>query len=492
MKPRSSAISSAPAVTSAEARVCAYDWQVLAGELDRYGCAVLPKLFSPAECHTIAALYPDESHFRSHIHMARHGFGKGEYRYFKYPLPDLLGGLRTALYPHLAVVANSWNEQMNVERRYPERHAEFLRQCHASGQTRPTPLLLQYGPGDFNCLHQDLYGDLAFPLQVAILLSEPGRDFTGGEFVLTEQRPRMQSRAEVVPLRRCGASRLKEIAHSPDLLDRAELRADQDLLEAPLLDALDAAARLLGRADEIDGCQLRQLCGFGTLGEVDRAIGEDRIGTAGLAIDLHAMFEIVPTAEPAGRGPALGFLGGVRDPTGAAPGADEDWRPALAAWPGRQRTAVDRLAVPHAMHDFEVVFEGAEAVIIIVAEQLEIVACRAAADPEDQAVVRHRLKRLHPMGELDRVAQRELQHADPELDPMRHRGERRQYLERVQGGPAAAQRIPDPDTGKPSGFDLAGKIGDAIDQPAVGLHPGADPDHRADAHAWFPPGFRQN
>jgi hypothetical protein len=137
--------------------------------------------------------------------MARHGFGKGEYRYFKYPLPDLLGGLRTALYPHLAVVANSWNEQMNVERRYPERHAEFLRECHASGQTRPTPLLLQYVPGDFNCLHQDLYGDLAFPLQVAILLSEPDRDFTGGEFVITEQRPRMQSRAEVVPLRQGDA-----------------------------------------------------------------------------------------------------------------------------------------------------------------------------------------------------------------------------------------------------------------------------------------------
>src|SRR6202045_2085869 len=137
--------------------------------------------------------------------MARPGFGKGESRYCKYPLPDLLGGLRTPLYPDLAVVANSWNEHMNIERRYPRIHSDFLEQCHAAGQTRPTPLLLQYVPGDFNCLHQDLYGDLAFPIQVAILLSEPGKDFTGGEFVLTEQRPRMQSRVEVVPLRQGDA-----------------------------------------------------------------------------------------------------------------------------------------------------------------------------------------------------------------------------------------------------------------------------------------------
>src|SRR5713226_2921284 len=205
MKPRAIAISSASAVTSAEARVAAYDWQALAGELDSYGCAVLPKLLLPAECRTIAALYPDESHFRSHIHMARHGFGKGEYRYFKYPLPDLLGGLRTALYPRLAGVANEWNGRMGIDERYPGDHASFLKRCHDAGQTRPTPLLLQYVPGDFNCLHQDLYGDFAFPLQVAILLSEPDRDFTGGEFVITEQRPRMQSRAEVVPLRQGDA-----------------------------------------------------------------------------------------------------------------------------------------------------------------------------------------------------------------------------------------------------------------------------------------------
>ncbi|NTJ08462.1 2OG-Fe(II) oxygenase [Rhizobium lusitanum] len=200
-----SAASPASAVASAEARVAAYDWKALAGELDSFGCAVLTKLLAPEECRAIAGLYPDESHFRSHVLMARHGFGKGEYRYFRYPLPDLLGGLRTVLYPHLADVANEWNVRMGIDERYPDEHASFLKQCHAAGQMRPTPLLLQYVPGDFNCLHQDLYGDLAFPIQVAILLSEPGRDFTGGEFALTEQRPRMQSRVEVVPLRQGDA-----------------------------------------------------------------------------------------------------------------------------------------------------------------------------------------------------------------------------------------------------------------------------------------------
>ncbi len=198
-------IPTASAVKSAEARVARYDWQELCEELSGFGCAVIEKLLSAAECQQIADLYPQEGHFRSHIHMARHGFGRGEYRYFKYPLPDLLGGLRTALYPRLASVANDWNGRMGIDQRYPAEHAAFLKQCHDAGQTRPTPLLLQYVPGDFNCLHQDLYGDLAFPLQVAILLSEPGRDFTGGEFVLTEQRPRMQSRAEVVPLRQGDA-----------------------------------------------------------------------------------------------------------------------------------------------------------------------------------------------------------------------------------------------------------------------------------------------
>ena len=157
------------------------------------------------ESGEIATLYSRENYFRSHIQMARHGFGKGEYRYFKYPLPDLIGGLRTVLYPRLAPIANEWNQRMGDNARYPEEHAAFLRLCHDRGQVRPTPLLLQYAPGDFNCLHQDLYGDLAFPIQIAILLSEPGRDFTGGEFVLTEHRPRMQSRVEVVPLRQGDA-----------------------------------------------------------------------------------------------------------------------------------------------------------------------------------------------------------------------------------------------------------------------------------------------
>jgi len=190
---------------SAGGKVGAYDWDALATDLNSFGCAVLPKLLTAEECKALAGLYTDETHFRSHIIMARHGFGKGEYRYFKYPLPDPLTGLRTALYPWLAAVANGWNERMGLDERFPRDHATFLQRCHDAGQTRPTPLLLQYVPGDFNCLHQDLYGDIAFPIQVAILLSEPGRDFTGGEFALTEQRPRMQSRVEVVPLRQGDA-----------------------------------------------------------------------------------------------------------------------------------------------------------------------------------------------------------------------------------------------------------------------------------------------
>jgi hypothetical protein len=193
-------------VKSAEARVAAHDWGNLASELDRFGAALLPKLLTPDECRTIAALYPREEHFRSHILMARHGFGKGEYRYFRYPLPDLVGDLRTALYSRLAPIADAWNERLGTGLRYPKTHSQFLEQCHSAGQLRPTPLLLQYVEGDYNCLHQDLYGEHVFPLQVVILLSEPGEDFTGGEFVLTEQRPRMQSRAEVVPLRRGDAA----------------------------------------------------------------------------------------------------------------------------------------------------------------------------------------------------------------------------------------------------------------------------------------------
>jgi uncharacterized protein len=186
-------------------RVKALDWKRIEGDLASQGSAMLEGLLSPGECRAIASLYPQDDTFRSRIVMGRHGFGRGEYKYFAYPLPDLIEGFRTALYPRLAPVANHWNELMKIDVRYPARHADFLDLCHDAGQTRPTPLLLQYDAGDYNCLHQDLYGDLAFPLQVAILLSEPGRDHTGGEFVLTEQRPRMQSRPEVVPLRQGDA-----------------------------------------------------------------------------------------------------------------------------------------------------------------------------------------------------------------------------------------------------------------------------------------------
>jgi hypothetical protein len=205
---------SAAEAASIEYRVASYDWNAVASELSGFGCAVLQKLLTPDECEDLAALYPHEAHFRSHVIMARHGFGKGEYRYFKYPLPDLIADLRTALYAPVAAIANAWNERMAIATRYPERHANYLKLCHQAGQTRPTPLLLQYGAGDFNCLHQDLYGELAFPLQATVLLSAPGRDFSGGEFVLTEQRPRMQSRVEVVPLAQ-GDAVLFAVHHRP-------------------------------------------------------------------------------------------------------------------------------------------------------------------------------------------------------------------------------------------------------------------------------------
>jgi hypothetical protein len=182
------------------ARVDAIDWTQTTSDLDAQGRAVLSGLLSADECRALAALYPDDGHFRSRVVMARHGFGRGEYKYFAYPLFGLIAELRPALYARLRDVANRWNEAMGIDIRYPRSHDAFLKRCHAAGQTRPTPLLLQYEAGDYNCLHQDLYGEHVFPLQVAILLSEPGRDFTGGEFVLTEQRPRMQSRPEVVPL----------------------------------------------------------------------------------------------------------------------------------------------------------------------------------------------------------------------------------------------------------------------------------------------------
>lgn len=181
-------------------RIAAYDWMDIADTLDREGWAVLPGLFDGGECKEMAGLYGPTDAFRSHIHMARHGFGKGEYRYFSYPLPGLVEAARTALYPHIAPIANGWHASMGIDVCFPADHAAFLGRCHEAGQRRPTPLLLEYREGDYNCLHQDLYGDHVFPLQVAVLLSEPGKDFTGGEFVLTEQRPRMQSRAAVVPL----------------------------------------------------------------------------------------------------------------------------------------------------------------------------------------------------------------------------------------------------------------------------------------------------
>jgi uncharacterized protein len=186
--------------TEITSRVDALPWAQITSELDSQGCAVLKGLLTPDQCRAVAALYPGDANFRSRIVMSRHGFGRGEYKYFSYPLPDLIAELRPALYAHLQGVANRWNEAMAIDIRYPREHAAFLKRCHEAGQARPTPLLLQYEAGDFNCLHQDLYGEHVFPLQVAILLSEPDRDFTGGEFVLTEQRPRMQSRAEVVPL----------------------------------------------------------------------------------------------------------------------------------------------------------------------------------------------------------------------------------------------------------------------------------------------------
>ena len=177
------------------------DWRRIAAELDEQGWSVLPAILDAPSCTATAMLYDWDDGFRSRVVMARHGFGRGEYRYFSYPLPPLVQALRTRLYPRLAPLANGWMERQGQGARYPDDHAAYLARCHQAGQARPTPLLLRYGPGDFNCLHQDLYGEHVFPLQMAILLSAPDRDFTGGEFVLTEQRPRMQSRAEVVPLR---------------------------------------------------------------------------------------------------------------------------------------------------------------------------------------------------------------------------------------------------------------------------------------------------
>lgn len=186
-------------------RVNTLDWELVSRELDARGCAIIESLITPEECDALARLYPVDDIFRSRVVMARHGFGSGEYKYFSYPLPDVVSELRTEIYPRLTPIANRWNAAMGVDARYPAKLSDFIARCHEAGQLRPTPLLLRYEAGDYNCLHQDLYGEHVFPLQIAILLSDPGRDFTGGEFVLTEQRPRMQSRAEVVPLRQSDA-----------------------------------------------------------------------------------------------------------------------------------------------------------------------------------------------------------------------------------------------------------------------------------------------
>ncbi|WP_293347084.1 2OG-Fe(II) oxygenase [Phenylobacterium sp.] len=187
-------------------RIEAVDWPRVSAELDGQGWAILPKLLDAAEADAIAGLYAREAGFRSRVVMARHGFGRGEYRYFSYPLPDPVQSLRAAAYPRLAPIANRWHERMGNAVRFPDDHAAFLDRCHQAGQTRPTPLLLEYGPDDYNCLHRDLYGEHVFPLQIAVLLDQPGEDFMGGEFVMTEQRPRMQTRPMVLPLRKGDAA----------------------------------------------------------------------------------------------------------------------------------------------------------------------------------------------------------------------------------------------------------------------------------------------
>jgi len=204
-------------VTSAvaiEQRLNRVDWTQVTRELDTRGCATIERLLTADQCAALISLYPSGNRFRSRVLMQNHGYGRGEYQYFSYPLPDMVAALRSGLYPHLAPTANAWNAAMGIDARYPMLHAEFVTRCAAAGQTRPTPLLLRYGESDYNCLHQDLYGELAFPLQMAILLAEPGRDFSGGEFVLTEQRPRRQSRAEVLPLRQ-GDAVVFAVHHRP-------------------------------------------------------------------------------------------------------------------------------------------------------------------------------------------------------------------------------------------------------------------------------------
>jgi uncharacterized protein len=211
---RALVVSMAPRAGTAAARIESLDWERLSSELDAYGCAMIEQLLDAQESRSLAALYAQDNRFRSRVVMGRYGFGCGEYKYFQYPLPPIVAELRAALYVQLAPIANRWNIQMRIPTQYPAAHGEFLERCHEAGQLRPTPLLLQYGAGDYNCLHQDIYGEHVFPLQVAILLSKPGDDFTGGEFVITEQRPRKQSRPQVVPLRQ-GDAVVFAVHHRP-------------------------------------------------------------------------------------------------------------------------------------------------------------------------------------------------------------------------------------------------------------------------------------
>ena len=199
---------------SIEQCIAAIDWQRLTEEIDRQGWATTGPLLTSAERDELIASYDDEQRFRSRVVMARHGFGQGEYRYFAYPLPPLVQQLRESLYERLAALANRWRQALGMTEPFPPKFEDYILRCHAAGQARPTPLMLRYGPGDYNCLHQDLYGELNFPLQAAFLLSEPGADFTGGELVLTEQRPRMQSRVQVVPLH-AGEAVIFAVNHRP-------------------------------------------------------------------------------------------------------------------------------------------------------------------------------------------------------------------------------------------------------------------------------------
>ena len=208
------AVNHAGTARNSVARVSALDWHSISEEIDDRGSAVLASLLTPDECQGLADLYPDDALFRSCVVMARHGFGQGEYKYFRYPLPEIMADLRTVLYSYLAPVANRWSVALGIDVQYPEKHADYLDCCHNAGQVLPTPLLLKYGEGDYNCLHQDLYGEHVFPIQIAVLLSDPATDFTGGEFVLTEQRPRMQSRPEVVSLRQ-GDAVVFAVHHRP-------------------------------------------------------------------------------------------------------------------------------------------------------------------------------------------------------------------------------------------------------------------------------------